>query len=530
MNAGPLTHLGRYELVRVLGRGAMGLVYEGRDPRLGRKVAIKTILKTHLADPALAREYSSRFVREAQAAARLAHPNIVIVHDFGEDDEVSYLVMEFIEGRELAQLFDERTPFDLASAVRIVCDLLEALAYAHDHGVVHRDVKPANVMIDRAGRVKLTDFGVARLVDSNADRTLPGTMVGTPSYMSPEQVQGLAVGSRTDLFAVGIVLYQFLTGSRPFSGGGPWEIQRQIVHDQPRAPSMVNPSLPTALDAVMQRALAKDPHDRYPDARTFAADLQRAAGVAPDHESASSATPVDRSAASTPPTPTGPGSAASATTPADTRAGATVPITSPRARSPGAPTHLADPTATRPLQSGDPTVPFAGPAQPETARRWRWAGLLALAGAAGMALLWSRMPADPSVGAPSASMPASAARAAAPGPSAAASRTLPIIGIAPAASPVPGMASAPAAPASPEPQVPATAASAGATPAASRVTSVTRPAPDGAATVGGIRPGGDAATRPAKPGNRCAELLERLQLGEELSPDNLQMFQKECKR
>lgn len=484
MNAGPLTHLGRYELVRVLGRGAMGLVYEGRDPRLGRKVAIKTILKTHLADPALAREYSSRFVREAQAAARLAHPNIVTVHDFGEDDEVSYLVMEFIEGRELAQLFDERAPFDLASAVRIVRDLLEALAYAHDHGVVHRDVKPANVMIDRAGRVKLTDFGVARLVDSNADRTLPGTMVGTPSYMSPEQVQGLAVGSRTDLFAVGIVLYQFLTGSRPFSGGGPWEIQRQIVHDQPRAPSAVNPALPTALDAVMQRALAKDPHDRYPDARAFAADLQRAAGVATDRD------------------------------PSD----------------PEAPIQADDPPAPPASPSGDPTVPIAGPAPPEGARRWRWAGLLALTGVAGMALLWSRMPADPSVVAQPAPLPASAATSAAPGPSAAASRTLSITSITPAASPVPGMASVPAEPAAPGPQVAATAASARATPAASRVTSVTRPAPDGAATVGGIRPGGDAATRPAKPGNRCAELLERLQLGEELSPENLQMFQKECKR
>lgn len=530
MNAGPLTHLGRYELVRVLGRGAMGLVYEGRDPRLGRKVAIKTILKTHLADPALAREYSSRFVREAQAAARLAHPNIVTVHDFGEDDEVSYLVMEFIEGRELAQLFDERTPFDLASAVRIVCDLLEALAYAHDHGVVHRDVKPANVMIDRAGRVKLTDFGVARLVDSNADRTLPGTMVGTPSYMSPEQVQGLAVGSRTDLFAVGIVLYQFLTGSRPFSGGGPWEIQRQIVHDQPRAPSAVNPALPTALDAVMQRALAKDPHDRYPDARTFAADLQQAAGVAAAPDASGSAAPADRGATSTPRSPAGSGSYASGAAPDDTRSAATVPIELPRARSPAAPTHAAGPTAPPASPSGDPTVPIAGPAPPEGARRWRWAGLLALAGAAGMALLWSRMPADPSVGAPSASMPASAARAAAPGPSAATSRALPITSIAPAASPVPGTTSAPAEQAAPGPQGVAIAASARATPADSRVTSVTRPAPDRKATVGGIRPGGDAATRPAQPGNRCAELLERLQLGEELSPENLQMFQKECKR
>lgn len=530
MNAGPLTHLGRYELVHVLGRGAMGLVYEGRDPRLGRKVAIKTILKTHLADPALAREYSSRFVREAQAAARLAHPNIVTVHDFGEDDEVSYLVMEFIEGRELAQLFDERTPFDLASTVRIVCDLLEALAYAHDHGVVHRDVKPANVMIDTAGRVKLTDFGVARLVDSNADRTLPGTMVGTPSYMSPEQVQGLAVGSRTDLFAVGIVLYQFLTGSRPFSGGGPWEIQRQIVHDQPRAPSMVNPALPAALDAVMQRALAKDPHDRYPDARAFAADLQRAAGVAADRDPSRSDTPAGRGASSTNPTPTRPGSFGNPSAPADPPSAATLPIELPAPRRPAAPTHAPEPRAAVESPPDEYTVPIAGPVPPDGARRWRWVVLWALAGVAGMALLWFRIPSRPSEPTQPAAAPASAAASAATGPSAAASRTTPAVGIAPPSSTTQGLASAPALPESPGRQVAPTTMSTSATPAASRVTSVTRRSPGDAATVGSTRPDGDPAIRAAKPSNRCAELLERLQLGEELSPENLQLFQKECKR
>ena len=182
-----LTQLGRYQLKRVIGRGAMGLVYEGLDPRLDRKVAVKTILKSHLLDETLASEYSARFVREAQAAGRLNHPNIVTVFDFGEQDDVAYLVMEFVHGRELAAHFEDNDFFDLAQAVRIVCELLDALGYAHEHGIVHRDVKPANVMIDRMGRVKLADFGVARLSDGGAERTQPGTMVGTLSYMSPEQ-------------------------------------------------------------------------------------------------------------------------------------------------------------------------------------------------------------------------------------------------------------------------------------------------------------------------------------------------------
>ncbi|MDE2564513.1 MAG: protein kinase, partial [Burkholderiales bacterium] len=275
MNARPpLAQLGRYRIVQVLGRGAMGVVYEGLDPRLGRAVAIKTILKGHLVDSTLADEYSARFEREAQAAARLNHPNIVTVFDFGEQDEVAYLVMEFIRGRELAQAFAAGEPFTLAQALRITAELLDALAYAHAQGVVHRDIKPANVMLDAAGHVKLTDFGVARLAEAGQDRTAPGTMVGTPSYMSPEQILGLAVGSRADLFAVGIILYQFLTTQRPFVGAGPFAVQKQIVHDDPMPPTQHDPSLPPVLDGIVARALAKSPEDRYQTAGDFAAVLR----------------------------------------------------------------------------------------------------------------------------------------------------------------------------------------------------------------------------------------------------------------
>ena len=273
---GPLTHLGRYKIVRQIGRGSMGVVYEGLDPRLNRPVAIKTILKGHLADEDMAADYALRFQREAQAVGRLTHPHIVTLYDFGDEQEVTYIVMEFIRGRELASHFEAGEYFDLPQSVRIMGELLDALAYAHEHGIVHRDIKPANVMLDEEGHVKLTDFGVARVTDANTDRTQPGTMVGTPSYMSPEQILGMAVGSRADLFAAGVVLYQFLTHDKPFKGNGPWDVQRKIVSDQQTPPSRLNPALPRAFDAVVAKALAKKPEHRYANANAFAADLRLA--------------------------------------------------------------------------------------------------------------------------------------------------------------------------------------------------------------------------------------------------------------
>ena len=276
----PLTQLGRYRIVRVVGRGAMGIVYEGIDPRLNRQVAVKTIRKSELSDPAAVADYSERFVREARAAARLHHPNIVTIFDFGEEGEVAYIVMEFIHGRELKSYFDSGDFFELPDAVRIMCELFDALGYAHEHGIVHRDIKPANVMLDPQHRVKLTDFGVARVADSSQDRTLAGTVVGTPSYMSPEQIQGRAVGSRSDLFAAGVILYQFLTHKRPFSGPAQWTIQMQIVQDDPKPPSFVNEAVPPVFDEIIRRALAKDPAHRYSSAAEFATDLKRALALA----------------------------------------------------------------------------------------------------------------------------------------------------------------------------------------------------------------------------------------------------------
>ena len=273
-----LKQLGRYDLTRVLGKGAMGIVYEGMDPKLHRKVAIKTILKGHMDDDDAAKEYSMRFMREAQAVARLNHAHIVQVYDFGEEGEVAYIVMEFIKGKELKNFFDANERFELKEAVRIMCELLDALDFAHESGIVHRDIKPANVMLDSQARVKLADFGVARVADdrSAAEKTQAGTMVGTPAYMSPEQITGGNIDRRTDVFSAGIILYQFLTGEKPFTGSGAWTIAKKIIQDHPPLPSTINNTISPLFDTVVSKALSKSVEGRYQTAKEFGGALKRA--------------------------------------------------------------------------------------------------------------------------------------------------------------------------------------------------------------------------------------------------------------
>src|SRR5262245_59451874 len=257
----------------------MGIVYEGLDPRLNRKVAIKTIIKGHLDDEAAAKEYSMRFMREAQAVARLNHAHIVQVYDFGEEGDVAYIVMEFIKGKELKNFFDANERFELKEAVRIMCELLDALEFAHEGGIVHRDIKPANVMLDSQARVKLADFGVARVTDADrtqVERTQAGTMVGTPAYMSPEQITGGNVDRRTDIFSAGIILYQFLTGEKPFTGSGAWTIAKKIIQDHPPVPSSIDNTISPLFDNVVNKALSKSVETRYQTAREFGAALKRA--------------------------------------------------------------------------------------------------------------------------------------------------------------------------------------------------------------------------------------------------------------
>jgi len=276
-----LKKLGRYDLVRVLGKGAMGIVYEGRDPNLDRRVAIKTVKVENLSEGAAA-EYEARFRTEARSAARLQHPNIVSVYDSDRDGDVAFLVMEYIHGDDLKHHLDRGVRYSLEQSLKMVRELLSALDYAHKQGIVHRDIKPANLLLEPGGRVKLTDFGVARIQDSGEATRTQGSMVGTLKYMSPEQVQGQKIDSRADLFSVGVMLYQLLTDKRPFDGDNDFSIIHQIIGHTPAAPSSINNRLPAAIDAVVARALAKDREERFATARDFATALQSAMRRAED--------------------------------------------------------------------------------------------------------------------------------------------------------------------------------------------------------------------------------------------------------
>ena len=268
--------LGRYDILRILGKGAMGVVYEARDPNLNRRVAIKVIGVDALS-PEEAADYEQRFRTEAHSAARLQHPNIVSVYDSGRDGETPYMVMEYVDGKDLKRHLDNGQRYTLEQSVRMMCDLLSALEYAHHHKIVHRDIKPANMLIEASGRLKLTDFGVARIQDSGDGTRTQGGMVGTLKYMSPEQVDGKPVDAASDMFSAGIVLYQLLTDRRPFDGSSYFAIATQITSQDPPAPSSVNAMLPVELDAVVAKALAKEKGQRYTTAIDFALALQAAA-------------------------------------------------------------------------------------------------------------------------------------------------------------------------------------------------------------------------------------------------------------
>jgi tRNA A-37 threonylcarbamoyl transferase component Bud32 len=266
--------LGKYLIRRELGRGAMGVVYEGYDPMIERAVAIK-VLRLDEADPHLAAELRMRFRREAQAAGRLGHPGIVGVYEYGEDAgaDVTFIAMELVRGRDLKSLFDSGKRFTLAETGRLMAELLAALQHAHERGVVHRDIKPGNIILLDDGGVKVADFGIARL--DTSELTQLGSVLGTVSHMSPEQLTGEAVDGRSDLYSCGVILYQLLTGERPFSGP-PAALIHKVLHETPAPVSQRVPTLSAALDAVVQTAMAKQAAQRYPDARAFATALRSA--------------------------------------------------------------------------------------------------------------------------------------------------------------------------------------------------------------------------------------------------------------
>lgn len=268
--------LGRYEIAAEVGHGAMGTVYKAHDPLIERTVALKTI-RIDLSHQAH-QIFKERFYREAKSAGRLNHPNIVTIYDVGETDGSAYIAMEYLEGESLDMLLDNHIHLSIERIAHITLQIANGLAYAHQHGVIHRDIKPANIILMRSGRVvKITDFGIAQI--PTTEQLSEGTLLGSPRYMSPEQVQGKVVDGRSDVFSLGIVLYEMLTGHTPFTGDDLGTILYNIMNFEPAFPSQISKNVPEPLDRIVMRALAKRPAERYQTAREMAADLRSLRGV-----------------------------------------------------------------------------------------------------------------------------------------------------------------------------------------------------------------------------------------------------------
>jgi serine/threonine-protein kinase len=273
----PRIYSGRYELTHLIARGGMAQVYRAMDRQLERPVALKVLFPELSVD----RTFVERFRREAQAAANLSHPNIVPVFDWGEDDGSYFIVMEYVEGRPLSAVLRDPDPMPPRQIASIGAGVAAALAFAHRHGVVHRDVKPGNVLITPEGDVKVTDFGIARAMNTEESLTQTGAVMGTAAYFSPEQAEGKGVDSRSDIYSLGVVLYEMAVGRPPFTGDSPVAVASKHVRDMPVLPREVNPAVPPALEAVVMKAMAKNPDDRYGSAEELRADLLRFADGRP---------------------------------------------------------------------------------------------------------------------------------------------------------------------------------------------------------------------------------------------------------
>ncbi len=334
---------GRYELQEELGRGAMGVVYKAFDPMIGRTVAVKTMKLTEEGSGMARPELVARFQTEARAAGQLVHPNIVIIYDAGENDGLYYITMEFVEGRSLQSLIDQKQPFPLPRVLRIMGQVCSALDFAHQRNVVHRDVKPANIVLAADDTVKVTDFGTAKILQLGT--TQSGTIVGTPSYMSPEQIKGKPIDGRADVFSLGVILYELVTGEKPFPGESITTVIYKIVNEEPIPPRELDSSVHPGLSAVVAKALCKDPDARYQTCKELMQELlnYRALGGAPGAPADYGATVVvvGRSGPAIPPPPP---------EPAPSKTGTLS----------GMPSLIAPPAATK-------IPPLSAPAQPEAA-------------------------------------------------------------------------------------------------------------------------------------------------------------------
>lgn len=269
--------IGKYKILGILGKGGMGIVYKALDPDIEREVAIKTIRFDTLTDGTEKDDLMARFMREARAAGKLAHPNIVTIYDVGREKDVTYIVMQYVEGQNLQGLVYSGKKFSCQEIIELMRPICDSLDYAHENGIVHRDIKPANIMIDKSGKPFLADFGVARIETSTM--TQAGTTVGTLSYMSPEQIQGQTVDGRSDIFALGVILYELLSGKKPFFGDNISTIVYKIVHEEPQRITEVNQALPGGYELVIKKALAKNPEDRYQTCQQLVSDLENSGKI-----------------------------------------------------------------------------------------------------------------------------------------------------------------------------------------------------------------------------------------------------------
>src|SRR5580698_371726 len=265
---------GRYEIVGELGRGAMGVVYKAKDPQIDRIVALKTVALRGQ-EPEEEEEFRKRFLNEAQAAGRLHHPGIVAIFDAGENPENHhpYIVLEYVAGEALNRILAREKKFSPAKALQLTEEIAEALEYAHAQGVVHRDIKPGNILVTEDGHAKIADFGIAKL--NLAHFTVPGRVLGTPAYMAPEQLNGEGVDGRSDLFSLGVILYAMVTGHSPFQGDSATTVSFKVANREPVAASALDLSLPRELDEVISRAMAKDREQRYQRGAEFAEDVRQ---------------------------------------------------------------------------------------------------------------------------------------------------------------------------------------------------------------------------------------------------------------
>jgi serine/threonine-protein kinase len=267
-----LSSLGRYEVIDVLGEGAMGTVYKGKDPAIGRMVALKTIRLNKLADSSEIEELRERLMREAKAAGNLSHPNIVTIYDVGHEGDLQYIAMEFLEGVTLEQIIRRQLELNFKIAAKIVFQVCSALSYAHRHNIVHRDIKPANIMVLENFHVTVMDFGIAHFESSNLTQT--GIAMGTPNYISPEQLKGQPVTSSSDIFSLGVVFYEVLTGKKPFTGENVSNLILKITTEDPPLPSSLDAKIPPMLDLIVRKALSKNPYDRYQSADEMARAME----------------------------------------------------------------------------------------------------------------------------------------------------------------------------------------------------------------------------------------------------------------